>query len=132
MLTGIFLYILIFRVMGFRDNKPNIIKVSSVEAFDLLARDNTIMIIDIRTPEEFSRGHLEGAININYNAPDFNDTLKKLDKNNTYLIYCRTGNRSGILIAGLRKYGFKNVLHLHRGIIEWKNTGLPFESKTVL
>lgn len=124
-MLGIFLYILFIRGIGYRESKSGIKNVSSTEAYDLLTSAKEIMIIDIRTPEEFSRGHLEGAVNIDYYAPDFNDMLGKLDKKNTYLVYCRTGSRSDKSLAVIKKLGFKNILHMYRGIAEWKNAGLP-------
>ena len=51
-------------------------------------------IIDIRTPQEFSEGHIEGAININYFDDNFLDQIAKYDKNQPIFIYCRSGNRT--------------------------------------
>ena len=72
--------------------------ITPEEAYALIQdnRDNqNFVIIDVRTPEEYASGHIEKAINLDYYSETFKDELNKLDKNKTYLIYCRSGRRSG-------------------------------------
>lgn len=52
------------------------------------------MIIDVRTPEEFATGHLQGAVNFDVNDEEFKNQVKDLDKNASYILYCRSGNRA--------------------------------------
>lgn len=66
-------------------------------------------IIDVRTPEEFAQGHLEGAINIDLNSADFKSQIEALDKNGTYTLYCRSGNRSGQALTIMSEAGFANL-----------------------
>ena len=67
------------------------------------------VIIDVRTPEEFASGHLEGAVNINLQAPDFEEQINALDKNGSYAVYCRSGNRSAEAVSLMENVGFTDV-----------------------
>lgn len=84
-----------------------------------------VVLLDIRTPKEFADGHIQGAVMIDYYASDFVDRLKTLDLQKTYLIYCRSGNRTGRSLAIFEKLGFSRVYHLETGIIGWAQKGLP-------
>jgi phage shock protein E len=84
-------------------------------------------LIDIRTVEEYYEARLAGAEqNDYYQTLLFNNYLDSLDKNEKYLIYCRTGNRTGDTLNIMRKKGFKNVAELDGGITAWAQNGLPF------
>ncbi len=67
------------------------------------------VIIDVRTPAEFAEGHLEGAINIDVSAPDFEDKIHDLDPKASYAVYCRSGNRSGQAIQIMQQHNFTDV-----------------------
>lgn len=87
------------------------------------------VIIDVRTPEEFDSGHIEGAININYHSDNFVATFEKLDKNKLYLVYCRTGRRSADTVSLMVRLGFTNILRFAGDIVRWRSEGLPLTSK---
>jgi len=98
------------------------------ESFELIQRNQMnqdFIIIDIRTPEEFNEGHIENAVNIDFYSETFKEDLDKLDKNKTYFIYCRSGNRSGRAMPIMKELGFKEVYNLSVGIKEWIAEGLP-------
>ncbi|MFZ2283285.1 MAG: rhodanese-like domain-containing protein [Lutibacter sp.] len=76
-------------------------------------------IIDIRTPQEFSEGHIEGAININYFDDNFLDQIAKYDKNQPIFIYCRSGNRTTSASKKAADFGFKEIYDLEGGILYW-------------
>jgi rhodanese-related sulfurtransferase len=101
---------------------------TSQEAFKLI-QDNKgksdFIILDVRTPEEFAGGHIEGAINISTRQANFNAEIEKLNKNNTYLVYCRTGNRSTEAVGIMTGLHFTRIYHMVNGITEWTNAGLP-------
>lgn len=67
-------------------------------------------VIDVRTPAEYAGGHLEGALNIDVQGVDFAAEIETLDKSANYVIYCRSGNRSGQAIAQMQSLGFTGVL----------------------
>jgi len=98
------------------------------EAYELIQHNQgnqDFVIIDIRTPEEFNEGHIENAVNIDFYSETFKKDLDKLDKNKTYFIYCRSGNRSGRAMPIMKELGFKEVYNLSAGIKEWIAEGLP-------
>lgn len=78
-------------------------------------KEPNMTIIDIRTLEEYSSGHIDGAINIDFYASDFKQRLEKLDKANAYSIYCRSGSRSGKALGIMENLGFINVADLQGG-----------------
>lgn len=79
--------------------------------------EGSYVILDIRTPEEYSQMHIKGAINIDYYTADFKIRLDALDKDIPYFLYCRTGNRSGKALQIMKDAGFKKIYHLQSGII---------------
>ena len=102
--------------------------ITPEEAYALIQdnRDNqNFVIIDVRTPEEYASGHVEKAINLDYYSETFKDELNKLDKNKTYLIYCRSGHRSGETLSVMEELGFREAYNMLGGIIQWKVEGLP-------
>ena len=84
-----------------------------------------VVLLDIRTPAEYKSGHISGAILLDYYASDFVDRLKGLDRDKTYLIYCRSGNRSGKSLAIFEKLGFRHAYHLETGIRGWMQERFP-------
>lgn len=102
--------------------------ISVKEVYDLIAKnkDNqSFIIIDVRTPEEFANEHIENALNLDYYSEKFRDELNKLDKEKTYLIYCRSGNRSGKALSIMKELAFREVYNMLGGIIQWKAEGYP-------
>ncbi|MDJ0663894.1 MAG: rhodanese-like domain-containing protein [Acidimicrobiia bacterium] len=86
-----------------------------------------LVILDIRTPEEFAAGHIAGAINIDYYASDFEARLGELDLDVPYVMYCNSGNRSGNTLPLMDSIGFTEVYELDGGIQAWFNSGNPVE-----
>lgn len=83
------------------------------------------VILDVRTPKEFKQGHIARAIMLDYHSAGFITGLQKLDKSKTYLIYCRTGNRSGRTLKMIEKMDFQTIYHLKHGIVDWQAQKLP-------
>ena len=132
------LILLFTSVAGCTKSKPDtivpetptqIIKdVTPEEAFSLIedTRNNSnFVIIDVRTPQEFAEERIEGALNLDYYADTFEDELNKLDKTKTYVIYCRSGGRSGNALALMKELGFSEVYNVQGEIINWKSAALP-------
>jgi len=84
-----------------------------------------LVILDIRTPEEYIAGHIAGAVNIDYYEPDFADRLRELDPTVPYVMYCNSGNRSANALPLMDQIGFKQVYELEGGIVAWYQAGLP-------
>ncbi|MCB0564349.1 MAG: rhodanese-like domain-containing protein [Phaeodactylibacter sp.] len=78
-------------------------------------------LIDVRTPEEYSQGHIDGAVNINFYDDDFAQQLEqKLQKEKPVMLYCRSGSRSAQSAEQLKALGFKEVYDLEGGFMAWK------------
>jgi len=90
--------------------------------------DNSSIIIDVRTPEEFSKGHLRNALNINWFDDNFEDQVEILSRDRPVFIYCLSGGRSAKALDKISKMGFKNSYELDGGILEWRKNNYP-ESK---
>ncbi len=102
---------------------PTTIKSISPQEFKKLASSGEYTIIDVRTPDEFTNEPLfTDALNIDYYKPDFRENLAKLDPDEAYLIYCRSGSRSGKTLKIMRDLGFKNVADLAGGRKAWLMT----------
>jgi rhodanese-related sulfurtransferase len=103
-------------------------EVSSQQAYNLILREGgsaDFVILDVRTPGEFAEGHIKSAINVDVQSVSFRSEVSKLSPNNTYLVYCRTGNRSRQAVTIMREFGFSSIYHLTRGITEWTSENLP-------
>jgi rhodanese-related sulfurtransferase len=98
-----------------QDNEQSVKKVSKPEFKAFMAEHTNYTLIDIRTPQEFNRGTIEGAININYNSPNFQAELNKLDKSKPVLMFCQSGGRSGRALPIFKSLGFEQVLELQGG-----------------
>lgn len=94
-----------------------------------MIRDNRgdpgFVILDVRTPREFEEGHLRGAVNIDYHAEDFRERIDGLDRDRTYLVYCRSGARSSSAYRLMEEMGFGSLYNLQGGILQWNQAGLP-------
>lgn len=103
--------------------------ISALESFELISEDTEgdITIIDIRTPAEYSQAKIPGSIIIDFYSPDFRNSLRLLDKEKPYLIYCRSGSRSSHAMRIFQEKGFATIFHMDGGIVDWVNQRLPLE-----
>ncbi|MEO8108348.1 MAG: rhodanese-like domain-containing protein [Actinomycetes bacterium] len=85
--------------------------------------DGNAVILDVRTPDEFAAGHLQGAININVESSDFDAKVAGLDESAETLVYCQTGNRSGVATDQMAELGFTDMSDLQGGIEAWAAAG---------
>ena len=99
-----------------------------VEAYNLIQGNQNnpdFVILDVRTPGEFSSGHIENAFNIDRLSESFSDDVDKLDKNKTYLIYCHSGARSGSALDIMEGFNYVEVYDMRGGITAWMDQGYP-------
>ena len=102
--------------------------VSPAEAAQVIDDDPAgLVVLDIRTPEEFNEARLANAINVDYYDADFAEQLDGLDKNDPYVMYCRTGNRSSDAVKTMKDLGFVEVYEIDGGIVNWYDSGFPIE-----
>jgi len=103
----------------------------SINDFEAKLQDNVSLtqLIDIRTPEEYLRGHLKRAINLNFNDDNFEDNVKaKIDKTLPVFVYCFSGRRSTDAATFLRDLGFKEVYEMAGGFAKWTSSSKPYVS----
>lgn len=101
-------------------------KISAEAALALLVEreaDPEFVVIDVRTPGEFASEHLKNAINIDFNAPHFEETIEGLNKRSVCLVYCGSGLRSQDATELMRQLGFARVYELEGGMTALKQTG---------
>jgi rhodanese-related sulfurtransferase len=92
----------------------------SNEQFRQISKEKDVVILDVRTIEEFKEGHIENAINTDVlQAEAFKKYISALPKDKTYLLYCRSGKRSASALNLMKESGFSNVKHLQQGITGW-------------
>jgi rhodanese-related sulfurtransferase len=96
----------------------------NVSEFSKKITEAGVITVDVRTPGEFMTGHIQGAQNIDFESGNFENEISTLDKNGTYAVYCRSGNRSGQAVAIMHNAGFHNVYNLNGGIIDWTKSGM--------
>jgi thioredoxin len=104
--------------------------LSATEFSEKLKEMPNAPLIDVRTPEEFSKGHLTNAVNINWNGDDFQKQVSKLDKSKPVFVYCLSGGRSGSAASQMRADGFQQVYEMNGGMMKWRAANLPETTNT--
>lgn len=99
-----------------------------VTEFSGILTDPMVAIIDVRTPEEFAQGHIQGAVNFSVEGPEFATQIAGLDPAVTYAVYCRSGNRSQPAVSYMAEQGINGIYELESGTIGWSEAGLPLVS----
>ena len=103
--------------------------VDAVRFKQLIASEDAILL-DVRTPEEYSRGHIQGSTAINIADPEFVAKIGLLQKDKTILIYCLTGSRSYAAANYMTRMGFKQIFNLQQGIMDWSRKGYALEQSS--
>lgn len=101
------------------------VTLASPEEAHLLVEQGDVEVLDVRTPQEYAEGHLEGATLIDFYEPDFAERIAELDRDKEYVVYCRSGNRSGQATKLMADQGFTAVTDVDGGIVAWEAAGLP-------
>ncbi|MCE9609043.1 MAG: rhodanese-like domain-containing protein [Chthoniobacter sp.] len=106
----------------------NVVKNVSPDDAEKLLKDNPkIVVLDVRTAEEFSDGHIAGAKNLDFLSADFAAKVATLDPGKTYLIHCAAGGRSTKALALMEGRNFTAIYHLNEGFKAWVKGGKPVE-----
>lgn len=105
-----------------------LVDVLSANVFsEKILQTDDAQVVDVRTPEEYSEGHIKGAVNMNWNASDFGESIKSLDKEQPVFVYCLSGGRSASAASFLKEKGFEQIYDLEGGILKWRAANLPEE-----
>lgn len=97
----------------------------NVAKFAELVEAGNGLVLDVRTPDEYAAGHIEGCTLINVFDEDFAQQVDKLDPNTPVYVYCRSGRRSANAMSILHDKGFAEVYNLKGGIMAWEQAGKP-------
>ena len=101
------------------------VQVVDISTYERQLKQPEIQLIDVRTPEEFSEGHIENAKNINIMGDDFDAQVAALDKTKPVMVYCKSGGRSAKASARLKELGFTTITDLEGGITNWNSENKP-------
>jgi phage shock protein E len=101
--------------------------VINADRFEEMSRQGGVVILDVRTPEEYAEGHIHGALNMDGSAGDFAEKAGALNKSATYLVYCRSGRRSAQACGELAGLGFGQLYNLEGGVSAWSARGKAIE-----
>jgi rhodanese-related sulfurtransferase len=109
-----------------QSNQNNSTNLSSTEAKTLIEQNKTnpkFVILDVRTLSEMQESYIKNSVNLDFRSSDFEQKIDNLDKNKTYLVYCKTGFRSQKAVDLMKQKNFLEVYNISNGILEWKNQG---------
>ena len=106
-------------------NNDNNNLVSAIKFSEIISNDKSVIIIDVRTPDEFNKGHLKNSLNVNWFDENFDENLNIFSKDLPVMVYCLSGGRSSKANERIKSLGFKNVYELDGGILEWRKNKLP-------
>ena len=95
----------------------------SIDTWTEAAAGEDVIILDVRTPEEYAGGHISGAINVNLNSGSFETDISTLDPDASYAVYCHSGNRSRAAIDIMATLGITKTIGLDGGVGAWTAAG---------
>ena len=101
--------------------------LSAIAFQDKIKIEKNAQILDVRSPEEFASGHIDKAININWNSDNFNEKMKLFDKSKPIFVNCQGGGRSKKAAERMLLIGFKTIYELDGGINKWIASNLPIK-----
>ena len=126
-LSFILLSVLFTSCTNSQTSKTNL---SPIEFSNKISESPEAVILDVRTPQEFSEGHIENAKNADWNGNQFELQIAKFDKTKPLFVYCLGGGRSASAASKLRSNGFKEVYELDGGMMNWRSAGLSETTNT--
>lgn len=121
----ILLLIIMTFALGASAQQKKTVELLVPARFEAKMKADKGQIIDVRTPKEFTAGHIAGAVNLHVYDKDFEQRLDKLDKKKPVYVYCKVGGRSAEAVETLKKKGFITIIELQGGIDAWLEAGKP-------
>jgi rhodanese-related sulfurtransferase len=112
-------------LLSFSAYSANVSDISPQELLELAS--DSIVIIDVRTPEEYQQGHVPNAINVPLSEIVDNPAILASSKEKSIVLYCRSGYRAGKAANALQKDGYENLRHLEGDMLGWLKKGLAVE-----
>lgn len=96
-------------------NQTQDMNIDAATALKMIKDKPNVKILDVRTPAEVADGIFQNAMHIDINRSDFKTAINKLDKNDSYIVYCKSGGRSGKAVKIMRAFGFNNSYNMTEG-----------------
>ena len=96
----------------------------NVDEAKRLIAEGSVVLLDVRTDKEYASGHIEGTKHLDFFGQDFASELTKLPKDQTYVVYCASGNRSGKTVDLMKEMQFQSAHNMKGGITAWKSKQL--------
>jgi len=126
------LVVLLYSCTNAQSNSTTNSELSATVFADKIKELPTAVVVDVRTPEEFSKGHLVNAKNYDWRGEDFEKQIESLDKSKPVFVYCLGGGRSAAAAKQMRSEGFKTVYELQGGIMKWRGASLPETTDNII
>lgn len=111
-----------------KNTSAHITHVSVAEAHKLLDARPEIVVLDLRTADEFEMFYIKSALNLDCESEFFERRIKRLNRDAPYLIHCHSGGRSLKALETFKKLDFKNITHMDGGLREWLHAEYPLIS----
>jgi rhodanese-related sulfurtransferase len=102
-----------------KDGSLTTVNLNTSQAKDIISSDSNLIILDVRTPEEYADGKIANAINIDVEDESFKSKVTQLDKSKSYLVYCKAGSRSANAVSIMHELGFTKIYNLTNGYDDW-------------
>jgi rhodanese-related sulfurtransferase len=128
MMRSSIILLAVLSILSFGTYSQQQIDLVTPQQFQSLIKSQKGMLLDVRTPSEYKKGYIEGAVLMNIFDDDFEARLDKLDKNQVYYVYCASGGRSAECVDIMKRKGFKKVYDLDGGISRWMREKYPVKS----
>lgn len=92
-----------------------------------LIKEEGAVVLDVRAPREYTEGHIAGAFNMNINDSGFAESVRTLNPDKKYIVYCMGGGRGGRAVSIMNELGLSDAKNLVGGVTAWQAEGLPVE-----
>lgn len=118
--TSLFIYLSLLLVFSCQQKHTSISIVTSEKFINKYKQNHTAVLIDVRTPEEYHKGYIDGALNFDIHSKSFKNDVSNIDTTKTIFLYCRSGKRSNSAAHILNDLGFKKIYDLKGGYMAYK------------
>ena len=116
-------FFMVVSFLGCKNNDQNLVQLITFDEFETVSKINGVQLIDVRTPEEYSDGHILNSKNIDFLDENFELYIQKLDKKSPVIVYCQSGGRSAKSALKLLSNSFLKIYDLDGGFSKWLSEG---------
>ena len=117
------IFFMVVSFLGCKNNDQNLVQLITFDEFETVSKINGVQLIDVRTPEEYSDGHILNSKNIDFLDENFELYIQKLDKKSPVIVYCQSGGRSAKSALKLLSNSFVKIYDLDGGFSKWLSEG---------